>query len=112
MKYFIESILKQHTIPTNGGDFKRPSRHLRTMRILSDQTVVQYVLPSNRVSFKHIVEVAKFQRGKKWKYASHLPEQFFLQDNFHFDKMNVQLARKILSSNTATALEQLVEVQS
>jgi hypothetical protein len=80
--------------------------------LLSDEVVEEYQLPSNRVSFKHIIEVAKFQRGSKWKYASHLPEEFFLHDNFHFDKMNVQNARKILSDKTAVALEQLVEVHS
>ena len=29
----------------------------------------------------------------KWKYGAHLDDDYFLKDNVHFDKMNVQLGQ-------------------
>ena len=61
--------------------------------IVADEFCAQYGLPSNKVSFEHIRALARFSMESKWKYGAHLDDDYFLKDNVHFDKMNVQLGQ-------------------
>ena len=65
--------------------------------ILSDEVCAAHGLASDHVSFDHIRELANFSQGTKWKYGAHLNDDYFIKDSVHFNKMNVQIARKILS---------------
>ena len=65
--------------------------------ILSDEVCAAHGLASDKVSFDHIRELANFSQGTKWKYGAHLNDDYFIKDSVHFNKMNVQIARKILS---------------
>ena len=75
--------------------------------VLSEETVERYKLKSNVVSLEHIKKLYEFDLERELKYAPRLTEECFNVTGLN--RMNVPLAKRLLSREVAAGLTALVE---
>ena len=75
--------------------------------VLSQETVEKYKLKSNIVSLQHIRKLYEFDSARELKYAPRLTQDCF--DVTGLNRMNVPLAKRLLSQEVGAGLQALVE---